>query len=99
MSLQTRLDKLEAVCGISSEDMCFCPDAVRLIGTEFHKICFRCGQAINLSTWGNWRVFYPEVERNFFAFGMWRDDENRLVDKANGYFLARLPEALAGVKR
>ncbi len=89
MSIESRVSKLEVAIG-RDESVCCCPDAVSLIGTPLRKICFKCGKAINTSTWENWRVFYPDVKSNFFAFGMMRDDSLELVNEPNSYFLSSL---------
>jgi hypothetical protein len=95
MGLENRIQKLESARG-ASEGVCRCPDAVCLVGTDFHKICFKCGEVIKLETWRSWRTFHPESEEtNFFAFGLRRDDENRLVGKPNGFFIADLAHGYA----
>jgi hypothetical protein len=95
MGLESRIQKLESAQP-PSEGVCRCPDAICLVGTPYKKICFKCGEVIDLFTWGSWRTFHPESEEtNFFAFCLRRDDENRLAGKPNGFFIADLAHGYA----
>jgi hypothetical protein len=73
MNLNNRIERLEDAV-LPDSDSCVCEDALALMGTEHAKTCFKCGRAIDLGTWKNWRLIQPTAETNFFAFCLLRDD-------------------------
>ena len=89
MNIRNRLKKMEAEI-IPDSNICVCPDALSLIATPYHRVCYLCYKPIELSAWANWQTIHPTEETNFFAFGMRRDDKNELADKPFDYFKPEL---------
>ncbi len=85
MNILNRLTKIESSLKVA-DDLCRCSDALALAATPYFRTCYKCEKPIDIATWQGWQTFNPTKETNYFAFGLKRDDEQKLADKENDYF-------------